>query len=204
MPRIIDESDEKFDNLKDVFDDLDDEDNNRQQYEYYARRILDEISHSVRFKFEKGTRLVTVSPTEASTLLEILMLDDESKMVLYYNKVEEAEVGFSSDVGVVQVLVWRSRDYRASGMTSRVFFDYLVKHYEMVVTDYEHTEQGRDMWERLLLDAVESPNYSCGIFNKDTEEIINLESDIELAEAMNEFWGYNSEYEEYLAYVRLA
>lgn len=203
MPRIIDESDEKFGKLKDTFDVFEDDNNNRQQYEYYARRVLENISSRIRFDFEEGTRLVTVSPTERSTLLEILMLDDVSRMVLYYNKVEVAEIDFSPDAGVVQVLVWRSRDdYRASGVTDRVFFDYLVKLYEMVVSDYEHTEQGQIMRERLLLDAIENPNYSCGIFNKDIEEVITLESDVELAETMDEYWGYTSEYEEYLAFVR--
>lgn len=204
MPRIIDESDDKFDKLKFTFDELDDEDNNKKQYEYYISRIIEDLSSEVRFDFEEGTRLVSVSPNEAATVLELIMVDEESGMILYYNKIEESHIEFSSDAGVVQTLVWRSRDYRASGMSSSVFFDILVKRYDMVVTDYEHTEQGRDMWERFLLDSVESTKFSCGIFNEATEEVTTLENDVELAEAMDEFWGYGNEFEEYLAFVRQA
>jgi len=98
-----------------------------------------------------------------------------------------------------QVMVWRSvrpEHRRAIADLPSLFFAHLVEHYNIVISDSQHTESGRRFWETRIIEALSSPElrvYVSDGTQGDRDGLIPLSeiySDNDFYEIWSEFcWG---------------
>ena len=130
--------------------------NNKQEYErlYYNTDGID-------FKLPDGFLLVRNDLTE--TEFELAVLDLNNQAVVYYNKVRQVDEVFLGAKPVVQCLVWRSTKRRyvgaLRGVAGDVFFEYLLKTYNVVMSDNEQTLHGHQFWMYQIDRAMEEGMY---------------------------------------------
>lgn len=71
------------------------------------------------------------------------------------------EVKFHKFIGqqcAQQVAVWRDIDDKVTiGITTHIFYDYLLKNYHTVVTDAQQTQDGAKFWRIRISEALDMP-----------------------------------------------
>lgn len=89
---------------------------------------------------------------------EIVLVNELTKTVVYYNKVL-----FSGQLDMncrpaTQVLVWRSTDSRHAavlhGLAQDVFFNYILDRYDIILSDNYQTSEGQYFWMRQMSNAL--------------------------------------------------
>ncbi|MDC9623359.1 hypothetical protein PSI22_17360 [Xenorhabdus sp. XENO-7] len=89
---------------------------------------------------------------------ELALINDISKEVAYYNRVVIQPDVVLTCRPVTQILVWRIRtpQHRAAlrDLASKVFFDYLLERYNVIVSDMNQTNDGIAFWQDRMYDAL--------------------------------------------------
>ncbi|WP_421295706.1 hypothetical protein [Aeromonas sp. 604534] len=106
-------------------------------------------------RFERARAIADVS----EPIFELALVDHYAKRIVYYNQLivlqHDPVLGSKP---VAQWLVWRTPDpaYKAliSGVAERVFTDYLLEHYQVIMSDSLQSGQGPQFWEQQILVAL--------------------------------------------------
>ncbi|OTA19759.1 phage protein [Xenorhabdus beddingii] len=89
---------------------------------------------------------------------ELALINDVSKEVVYYNRVVIQPDVVLNCRPVTQILVWRIRtvQHRAvlRDLAGKVFFDYLIERYNVIVSDMNQTTDGMAFWQDRMYDAL--------------------------------------------------
>ncbi|BET97287.1 hypothetical protein [Xenorhabdus taiwanensis] len=89
---------------------------------------------------------------------ELALINDISKEVAYYNRVVIQPDVVLNCRPVTQILVWRIRtpQHRAAlrDLAGKVFFDYLLERYNVIVSDMNQTNDGMAFWQDRMYDAL--------------------------------------------------
>lgn len=81
----------------------------------------------------------------------IVRVDKETGLITYLVKYDGKKIGpYKSRV--TQTAVWRKIG-SGRGITTKIFFDYLLKHFDTVMSDTQQTEAGKNFWLDQLADA---------------------------------------------------
>jgi hypothetical protein len=91
------------------------------------------------------------------------MLEKPTQRLVYFAECETNEHVFGESI--TQVAVWRDDASTAvRGITERVFFEYLLWEWPMIMSDEQQTESGKSFWIRRMAIAVER-GYRVGLAN---------------------------------------
>jgi hypothetical protein len=91
---------------------------------------------------------------------EIYVAIDSIDMKIVYYMSYEFDKHRLLGLFVNQSFVWVDKTYpNAKGLPKKIFFDYLLKEHNIVITDSIQTWDGRDFWLRRLLDAFQKHLY---------------------------------------------
>jgi len=89
---------------------------------------------------------------------KIVLLDTVAKTVDYYVKVETGKFRITGQY-VTQVEVWRTTDSPVYDVVRTVFFDYILKSHDTVLSDSLQTNDGRRLWVNLVGYAFQEGKY---------------------------------------------
>lgn len=123
-----------------------------------------ELGHQIGCPLPPNMQLVRFERLKAATdvgeqIFELALVDHYAKSVVYYNKVIVLlHDPVLSEKPVTQLLIWRTPDpaYKSviSGIADRVFTDYLLEQYQVIMSDSPTAGQGPLFWERQILVAL--------------------------------------------------
>ncbi|MFM5277484.1 hypothetical protein [Aeromonas caviae] len=123
-----------------------------------------ELGHQIGCPLPPNMQLVRFERLKAATdvgeqIFELALVDHYAKRVVYYNKVIVLlHDPVLSEKPVTQLLIWRTPDpaYKTviSGIADRVFTDYLLEQYQVIMSDSPTAGQGLLFWERQILVAL--------------------------------------------------
>lgn len=84
-----------------------------------------------------------------------IAIDSHDMKIVYYMSYNFTSVPILG-MAVNQSFVWLDKDYpHTKGLPKKMFFDYLLKEHNIVITDSIQTWDGRDFWLRRLLEAFQ-------------------------------------------------
>ena len=163
---------------------------------------MSDISASARSIMEPGYRLVRVD-SGSDGFFEIALLNDVDETVPYYNKVHVAFIEESSPRAATQCLVRRSTDVRHSAavrdVVHNVFFNYLVEHYDIVLSDNPGTGGGRSFWQSQISRAIA---YGlCVSYQAENGQLLPLPTQGALDELVDQLWSEDSEQQDQLVLI---
>lgn len=101
----------------------------------------------------------------------IVMYDKKDDLIIYFVQLEQKTI---SKIGsfVTQLALWRDKNYPTTqGITSRIFFGYLLQKYKAIMSDAQQTENESSFWRDRMGEATKK-NYSVGLVNLNTRIII--------------------------------
>ncbi|MDE1492817.1 hypothetical protein [Xenorhabdus bovienii] len=123
----------------------------------------EDISGQIKgLSLSPGYRMVRVDNRLTNKIsqshFELALINDISKEVAYYNRVViQPDVELNCRP-VTQILVWRIRtpQHRAAlrDLAGKVFFDYLLERYNVIVSDMNQTNDGMAFWQDRMYDAL--------------------------------------------------
>lgn len=117
------------------------------------------INRRIALELLKNKRKRELEKVGPNTLYEIgrkiALLDAENKRVLYYVQWNEVFHKLIGKTGAAQIAVWRNRTKAVvpATLATRVFFDYLLPKYGVMITDALQTPDGKEFWVRRVTDA---------------------------------------------------
>ncbi len=124
-----------------------------------AERISD-ISAEAQCLLAPGYRLIRVDHRERlnGDQFEIALLNDVEKYVAYYNKVVISQISDLNCRPATQNLVWRSPHANHAAVlrdvAQKVFFNYILAHYDVILSDCNQTGEGKFFWQRQMSNAL--------------------------------------------------
>ena len=164
--------------------------------------------HTARF-LEKGVQTFTLAGFDVPFGYRLvksktedqyrLITESDSPVTAYAVKLAFYDHIVPGSETCTQVMVWRSNrpeHQRAVSGLAALFFQYLVSHYSVVVSDSQQTHSGRRFWELRIMEALSREDmhvYVSDGTQGDRDGVIPLSeihSDREFYEVWNEFsWG---------------
>lgn len=181
-------------------------DNQARNSEAYARLIgadFSDVAAMAKAVLPSGYQLIHV-PGDAADVFEVALVCDTDRSVCYYIKAciwGDVELG---GCPVTQILLWRTGDVTHNDvthdLTKKVFFDYLLNTYSIVVSDSCQTGDGRRFWTTQMGFALKFGHkvYRYEWETGNTQEIIDhavvRDNSIDL-------WGDDESYEKVLAVI---
>ncbi|RAW93953.1 MULTISPECIES: hypothetical protein [unclassified Photorhabdus] len=135
---------------------------------------------------------------------ELALINDVSKEVAYYNRVVIQPDVVLNCRPVTQILVWRIRtpQHRAAlrDLAGRVFFDYLIEWYNVIVSDMNQTTDGMAFWQDRMYDAL---TYNMYVYAYDmiTCELRKILTQDDVSRQEMWLWGDPEHYQNRLAII---
>ncbi|MBS9424435.1 hypothetical protein [Photorhabdus caribbeanensis] len=127
---------------------------------------------------------------------ELALLSDETKEVVYYNKVIVISDLVLNCRPVSQILVWRTRkpQHKAalSDLAAKIFFHYLIKTYDVVASNISQIIEGTSFWQARMYEALQFGFYVYG-YDVMTCELKNILVEDDISKEQSWLWG-NAEY----------
>lgn len=137
---------------------------------------------------------------------ELAVINTVTRQVVYYNRVIFQGDAFLNHMPVTQILVWRTPDPRHNaalqGLAGKVFTQYLLEHYNVVVTDRHQTQQGQNFWLARLYDALGAGKFVYG-YDMISCEMRRIETPDDIGRVTNWLWGDDDRYQDRLAIISL-
>lgn len=134
------------------FRQYDDDDLNRQEFLRISAASTQDISQAALVFVPPSYRLVRLDIDE--THFEIALICEADQSIAYYIKALIWLDILLNGKPVTQTLIWRTNNVAhqrvTSGMSEDVFFNYLVKIYNIVASDANHTMEGKNFWVRQM------------------------------------------------------
>lgn len=146
---------------------------------------------------------LNVYPDEGENFL-VAMLNHKTKEIIYYIKCKVWEDVCLSNKPVTQVLLWRTDNYIdkevTHKLTSKVFFNYLLKTYNLIASDSYQTLHGRHFWVAQMSEAL-SKGHKVYRYDRIMGETIELTSFNDIRNNTCDLWGDDDEYANVLALI---
>ncbi len=133
---------------------------------------------------------------------KIMLIDEDSELaprLLYYVQWKDIFHKFVGRRAASQIAVWRDQDEPATaGVAQRIFFDYLLPIYGVMITDTMQTPDGRRFWINRIGDAFKKHlhvyylNLMQPSGGRDAQrELIEIHDEAEFSKLSREkeFWG---------------
>lgn len=118
----------------------------------FARQLM-EKRHKLVLVYELGDG-VNVYRSGSMQNGSLFMYNPATEIIGYYVRYETVKKKLTGHT-VTQTAVWRAlQEPKASGLTKRVVFEYLLAHYPAIMSDKMQTERGRDFWIDLMFQAL--------------------------------------------------
>lgn len=124
-----------------------------------AQHVAD-ISADAQCVLAPGYRLIRVDHRVRpnSDEFEIALINDVESSVVYYNKVVISVIRDLNCRPATQNLVWRSSNAQHSAVlrdvAQKVFFNYVLERYDVILSDNQHTGDGKFFWQRQMSNAI--------------------------------------------------
>lgn len=95
---------------------------------------------------------------------------------------------------VTQVMLWRKTAGKGtSGITKKMFFEYLLPMFGMIMSDAQQTERGKEFWENRMRDAVDS-GFKVGLASLNLRQIEWFDDSMELEDWLTKVEGWGKEH----------
>lgn len=162
MPMLIEELKSHQD-----FQHLEDSSRNKELYLAFAKMEgVEDIGLFLSVPVQAGYRMIRING-RVNSGFEIALLHEESKSIVYYNKVnilhDVALTDSDNFRRATQVLLWRTSYYEHQDAIHKipmsVFFDYLLKSFLIVVSDTQQTTDGSRFWGTCITRALKEELY---------------------------------------------
>lgn len=130
------------------------------------------------------------------------MISKDDGLIKFYLRYKEKDWGLIGK-SVTQIALWRFPTFlRNVGLTSKIFFDILLKRWDTIISDDRHTWNGRRFWEGVMGEASEK-GYDVGYYNsKDIINTLNFydgnPNHLSFWMHDNYKWGKEDEYKEWV------
>lgn len=158
MPKLLVNTSE----IRDQFSHLERTEDNSRFYEVLsAAERLSDISADAQCVLAPGYRLLKVEHRLRlnGDEFEIALLNDVDRSVVYYNKVSITAIVDLNCRPATQNLVWRTTNARHDAVlrdtAKKVFFNYILQRYDVILSDNQQTGEGRHFWQRQMSYAIE-------------------------------------------------
>ncbi|APQ14654.1 hypothetical protein BJP27_24075 (plasmid) [Pseudomonas oryzihabitans] len=165
------------------------------------------LAGDVQHPIPPGYRLLRIDgrlPPSSLDRFEIALLCDTDQSVVYYNRVI---IQGHVDLGcrpATQSLVWRTTRYAHGAvlrdLASRVFFDYILASYDVIMSDSQQTIEGHSFWRRKLSEAL-ARQLHVYHFRFIPGTLVGIPDEKALDEACRELWGETEAHADYLAII---
>lgn len=130
---------------------------------YKPEDVIDETSDYVVFRTGDNRGYIVMIEFENG-------VNPNLPQINFYVKYEEKKINGLGKT-VTQVALWRrTKGTSTPNITDKIFFGYLLKQWDTIVSDSEQTEHGRDFWQRRLLIA-ETKGLKVGFINLNNKDI---------------------------------
>lgn len=194
--------------IRDSFKDLSVSTHNRQLYsELVGHTHVQDIAAEVGKPIPPGYRLIMVTTRKGTDKFEIALVNDYLEEVAYYNQVIIVPYTDLNCRPATQQLVWRSTNFAHSpalaGLPASVFFNFILKRYDVILSDNVQTGEGRHFWQRSMSEALARNLcvYHCQLMSTELTRIRDQEH---LTAITDRLWGQTEEYRESLAIISCA
>ncbi|EYU15845.1 MULTISPECIES: hypothetical protein [Photorhabdus] len=135
---------------------------------------------------------------------ELALVNDVSKEVAYYNRVVIQPDVVLNCRPVTQILVWRilKREHRTvlHELAGKVFFDYLLEHYNVIVSDMNQTHDGISFWQARMYDAL-AYNMHVYAYDMITCELRKILTQNDVSRQESWLWGDPEHHQNRLAII---
>lgn len=125
------------------------DDKNKAHYEQIINTPHTDIHKEIGVVLPSSYQVIK---TDSDDGFVIALLDHASKTIAYYVKAYVWEDIALDIKPVTQVMLWRTNDVThesvTSGFARKVFFNYLLEHFNVVASDSHQTMEGREFWIR--------------------------------------------------------
>lgn len=113
------------------------------------------------------------------------VLDHQRGKVAYYMQFDIRTI--SGKKAAYQVIVWSDRNTSIAGYASKVFFEILLTHADVISTDRQQTPNGQRFWFRAIDHALKNNMYVY-YMNRNTREKFWIENERDLEKYEKEIW----------------
>lgn len=191
--------------IRNAFADLSITDKNRQLYEELAGHVhIQDIAAEVGRPLPHGYRLIMVAARKGSDKFEIALVQDQLKEVVYYNQVVIVPYIDLSARPATQLLVWRSTDFThsaiLSGLPGAVFFNFILKRYDVILSDNVQTGEGQYFWQRQMSEAL-ARGLHVYHYQLMSAALTHIKDQAHMKSITDLLWGETDEYRESLAII---
>ena len=135
---------------------------------------------------------------------ELAVVNDLTNEVVYYNRVIFQPDSFLKHRPVTQILVWRTQKpkHRAAlrDVAGNIFTQYLLKNYDVVVSDRSQTMDGMSFWHARLFDAIDNNMYVYG-YDMMSCELRQMVDESDVLVQMDWLWADEDKHQDRLAIV---
>ena len=131
---------------------------------------------------------------------EFAMIFNQTNLITYYMKYKIKNIPIFGRCAT-QVKLWNSMSLSTIGLPQKVFFEIMLKNFDAMISDRQHTEDGRRFWIRRLTESVDR-GLGVGIIEngKNIEYDPSTSFDTWLTEEADG-WGKSVLYQEKLFYI---
>ena len=164
-----------------------------------------DIASEVQHPIPPGYRLLRLDGREGSSdTFEIALLNDVTRQVVYYNHVALLQMVDLNCRPASQMMVWRSSDQAHEAvlrdLAGRVFFNYILERYDVILSDNSHTGAGQFFWKRQMSAALARGLYVY-FYRMMLSQLERIENQAALDELDDSLWGDDDPYEYHLAVI---
>jgi hypothetical protein len=178
----------------------------RMNHDLY-HKLMDSLPVSILTKLGlsilEGFDLIRVDGREADNTFEIALISKTEEKVIYYNKVIIVSDVFLNSRPATQILLWRTVDPKYKGLTAglaeKIFFEYIIETYDIIMSDNIQTEQGMFFWQTRLLQAIDKGLFTY-LYDYINGNLFRLNRQT-LEEKNEEIWGEEEDYQYQLAVI---
>lgn len=174
---------------------------------YQAMTAGASIAHDVHgLILPPGYRLVRINSRldVHAEHFELALLNDLTEEVVYYNRVITQRDRELNCRPVSQVLVWRTRKPQhnvvLAGLPGKIFFEYLIESYDVVVSDVNQTNEGMSFWLARMYEAIE---FDLNVYAYDvmSGELKTIGAESDVGKYQTWLWGDADHYQHRLAII---
>lgn len=189
------------------FDHLVEAERNRALYQALVdgKDIVHDINNLI---LPPGYRLVRVDSRLSENIhadhFELALLNDVTKEVVYYNRVVTHNDRELNCRPVSQVLVWRTiraqHKVILAGLPGKIFFEYLIESYDVVVSDVNQTHDGMSFWQFRMSEALQF-NLNVYAYDVMSGELLTIGTEDDIGKYQMWLWGNPDTYQHRLAII---
>lgn len=135
---------------------------------------------------------------------ELALVNRFTHEVVYYNRVVFQRDAFLNYMPVTQILIWRSPKpmHRPAlrDLPGKIFSQYLLQKYNVVITDRHQTHDGMTFWQTRLYEALAA---NCHLYAYDmmTCEMRHIREESQIGANLNWLWGEEERHQDRLAII---